>query len=55
VNLALLASLHDQNKSVFFGSRLLSIQSEHLKSFQKTLIGWKKAGPPKKATFVLIM
>jgi len=38
----------------FYSDRLLFYQS-NLKSFQKSLIGWKKAGPPKKNTFVLIM
>jgi len=37
-----------KTKVAFLEGRLLSIQSEQLKSIQKALIGWKKAGPPKK-------
>jgi len=36
-----------KTKVAFLEGRLLSSQSEHLKSFQKALIDWKKAGPPK--------
>jgi len=39
----------------FLEGRLLSSQSEQFVKFSKPLIGWKKAGPPKKATFALIM
>jgi len=42
-------------KVAFLESRLLSSQSKQSEKFSKALIGWKKAGPPKKATFVLIM
>jgi len=44
-----LACLHDQNKCGFFwrAGFYLANQS-NLKGFQKALIGWKKAGPPKK-------
>jgi len=35
-------------KVTFLKGRLLSSQSEQLKSIQKALIGWKKTGPPKK-------
>jgi len=40
-----IACLHDQNKSGFFGRPAFIQQSE---KFSKTLIGWKKAAPPKK-------
>jgi len=40
---ALLACLHDQNKSGFF-----SANQGFLKTSQIALIGWIKAGPPKK-------
>jgi len=46
-SVALLACLHDQNKSDFFGGPALT-QPINLKSFQKGLIGWKKVSPPKK-------
>jgi len=36
-----------KTKVAFLEGRHLSSQSEQLKSLQKTLIGWKKAGPPK--------
>jgi len=39
---AQLACLHDQHKSGFFGGPAF------IQSFQKALIGWKKAGLPKK-------
>jgi len=44
--MALLACLHDQNKSGFFGGPVF-IQPI-IKRIQKALIGWKKAGPLKK-------
>jgi len=43
---------------IIFGQKLRYVypaNQSNLKSIQKALIGWKKAGPPKKATFVLIM
>jgi len=46
--LAILACLHDQNKSGFFGGRFYLANQSNLKSFQKVLIGWKKVGFPKK-------
>jgi len=42
-------------KVSFFEGRLLSSQLEQFEKFLKAVIGWKKAGPPKKDTFVLIM
>jgi len=36
-----------KTKVAFLEGRLLSSQSEQYKSFQKALISWKKAGPPK--------
>jgi len=46
----LLACLHDQNKSGFFGgpSFIYAANQNNLKRFQKNMIGWEKAGPPKK-------
>jgi len=45
-----------KTKAAFLEGHLLSSQSEQFeKVFKKGLIGWKKAGPSKKATFVLIM
>jgi len=41
-------------KVAFLEGRLLTSQLEQSEKFQKALIGWKKAGPPKKH-FVLIM
>jgi len=38
-----IACLHDQNKRGFYPAN-----HSNLKSLQKALIGWKKAGPPKK-------
>jgi len=35
-------------KVAFFEGQLLSNNQSNLKSFKKALIGWKKAGPPKK-------
>jgi len=36
-----------KTKVAFLAGRLLTSQSEQLKSIQKALTGWKKAGPPK--------
>jgi len=45
----LVACLHDQNKSGFFGGPgFIQPIRATLKSIQKALISWKKAGPPKK-------
>jgi len=44
----LFACLHDQNKSGFFGSRLLSSQSEQSEKFSKNSNWLEKTGPPKK-------
>jgi len=44
---SILAYLHDQTKSGFFGGPFSS-QSEQFKRFLKALIGRKKATPPKK-------
>jgi len=44
--------LHDQNKSGFFEGFYPANQS-NLKSIQKFLIGWKKAGPPKKPLLIM--
>jgi len=49
--LTYLACLYDQNKGGFLKGRLLSSQSEQFNSIQIALIGWKKAGPPKKSLF----
>jgi len=44
-----LACLHDQNKSGFFWrAGFYPANQSNLKSIQTSLIGWKKAGPPKK-------
>jgi len=51
----LLACLHDQNKNGFFGGPAFFSQSEFFKNLQIVLIGWIKASPPKKATFVLYL
>jgi len=51
----ILACLHDQSKSGFLEGRLFLATQSFLKTFQIALIGWIKAGPPKKATLVLIM
>jgi len=37
-----------KTKVDFLENQLLSSQSEQSESFQKALIGWKKAGSPKK-------
>jgi len=37
-----------KTKVAFLEGRLLFIQSEQFEKFSKALIGWKKAGPPKK-------
>jgi len=42
-------------KVAFLEGRLSSSQSEQFEKFPKSFDGWKKAGPPKKPTFVLIM
>jgi len=46
----ILACLHDQNKSGFFGGPAFfqPIRAIFLETFQIALIGWIKAGPPKK-------
>jgi len=36
-----------KTKVAFLEGRLLSSQSEQFEKFQKALIGWKKASPPK--------
>jgi len=48
--LTLLACLHYQNKIVafFWRAGLFSANQDFLKTFQIALIGWIKAGPPKK-------
>jgi len=44
-----IACLHDQNKSGFFWrAGLFPANQGFLKTFQTVLIGWIKAGPPKK-------
>jgi len=53
--MALLAYLHDQNKSGFLEGRLLSSQSEQLKKYLKSSDWMEKSRPSKKAAFVLIM
>jgi len=37
-----------KTKVAFLEGRILSSQSEQSEKFFKALIGWKKAGPPKK-------
>jgi len=37
-----------KTKVAFLEGRILSSQSEQFKKYTKTLINWKKAGPPKK-------
>jgi len=37
-----------KTKVAFLEGRLLFSQSEQSEKFSKALIGWKKAGPPKK-------
>jgi len=47
-NNTLLACLHDQNKSGFFGwPAFFPANQGFLKNFQIALIGWIKSGPPK--------
>jgi len=46
--MVLLACLHDQNKSGVFGGTAFFQPQSFLKTFQIALIGWVKAGPPKK-------
>jgi len=53
--MVLLACLHDQNKSGFFGGRLFSNQSEPFQYFLNCSEWPDKSRPSKKATFVLIM
>jgi len=43
---ALIACLHDQNKSEFLEGRLLSSQSEQFKKYSKRSDWLEKAGPP---------
>jgi len=43
-----IACLHDQNKSFVLEGYFYPANQSNLKSIQKDLIGWKKAGPPKK-------
>jgi len=50
-----LARLHDQNKSGFFGGRLLFSQSEKSERVLKSSDWLEKSQPSKKATFVLIV
>jgi len=52
---SLIAGLHYQNKSGFFGGPLLSSQSEQSEKFSKNLDWLEKSQPSKKATFVFIM
>jgi len=44
-----------KQKRLFWKAGFYHANQSNLKSFQKALIGYKKAGPPKKTTFVLIM
>jgi len=46
---AILACLHDQNKSGVLEAGFYPANQSSLKSIQKALIGWKKAGPSKNA------
>jgi len=49
ITITVITCLHDQNKSGFFWrAGFYSANQNNLKCFQKALIGWKKAGPPKK-------
>jgi len=52
---SLLACLHDQNKSDFFGGPAFSNQSGHFENFQDCSDWPDKSRPSKKSTFVLIM
>jgi len=42
-----LACLHDQNKWIFWRAGFYPANQNNLKSFQKALMSWKKAGPSK--------
>jgi len=42
------ACIHDQTKSGFFRARFIPANQGFSKTFQIALIGWIKAGPPKK-------
>jgi len=49
----LLACLHDQNRNgLFWRAGFYPANQSNLKSLKKTLMGWKKAGPPKKPLLV---
>jgi len=48
LTISLLACLHDQNKSGFFGGPAFIQPIREILNFVKALIGWKKTGPPKK-------
>jgi len=52
---ALLACLHDQNKSGFFGGLAFSSQLGLFENFSDCFDWLDKSRPFKKATFVLIM
>jgi len=39
-------------KVAFWRAGFYPVSQNNLKSFQKALIGWKKAGPPKKPLLV---
>jgi len=54
-NIGYLACLHDQNKSVFLESWLLSSQSAQSERFSKSPDWLEKSRPSKKVTFALIM
>jgi len=41
-----------KTKVAFLEGRLLPANKSYLKKFQKALIGWKKAGPPKTPLFL---
>jgi len=45
---AFIAVYRIKTNAAFLEGRLLSSQSEQSEKFQKYLIGWKKADPPKK-------
>jgi len=53
--MSLLACLHDQNKSGFLESRLLSSQSEQSEKFSKNPDWLEKRRPSKKAPFAEIV
>jgi len=44
-----------KTKVAFLEGQLFSANQGFMETFQIVLIGWIKVGPPKKATFVLIM